>query len=271
MTSPTLIFSAESEASLSQLERPGSARLGSAKSSRRRARSSQTDSLASSTPETFESVLSLPGFEDAPCSLAASHASPGLMPGSDEARRITATSGRQCAMLSTKSGRLGSLVKMCLESSAWGSSRCAVIWKTSVTPRNRLLFRLARLEHGTSESASGLLPTLTIAGNYNRKGVSEKSGDGLATALIRLLPTLLAPDGDKGPTKFGRGNLSLRGTLHALTGGQRGPLNPRWCEWFMGYPDGHTELKASATQSFPRSRSSSSASSPRSRAAKRKN
>ncbi len=34
-----------------------------------------------------------------------------------------------------------------------------------------------------------LLPTPTVAGNYNRKGASETSADGLATAINRFLPT----------------------------------------------------------------------------------
>jgi len=54
-------------------------------------------------------------------------------------------------------------------------------------------------------AAHGKLPTLTRKGNYNRKGVSPTSGDGLATAI-------------------------------------GGRLNPTWCEWFMGFPLGHTDV-----------------------------
>ena len=49
-------------------------------------------------------------------------------------------------------------------------------------------------------------PTPTVNGNYNRKGVSKKSGDGLAT-------------------KVG------------------GNLNPMWVEWLMGFPLAWTDLK----------------------------
>lgn len=52
------------------------------------------------------------------------------------------------------------------------------------------LYQLAR---------DGVLPTLTVRGNNNRKGISPKAGDGLATAL----------------------------------GGQ---LSPTWSAWFMGFP-----------------------------------
>jgi hypothetical protein len=49
-------------------------------------------------------------------------------------------------------------------------------------------------------------PTSTQDGNYNRKGASEKSGDGLATAV-------------------------------------GGSLNPTWVEWLMGFPLGFTDLE----------------------------
>ena len=44
----------------------------------------------------------------------------------------------------------------------------------------------------------GLWPTPTVHGNNNRAGLSEKSGDGLQTA-VRLWPTPRAGDGRKGP------------------------------------------------------------------------
>lgn len=53
----------------------------------------------------------------------------------------------------------------------------------------------------------GVLPTLTIKGNYNRKGASLKSGDGLVTVL-------------------------------------GGTLNPTWAEWFMGFPPGWSDPSA---------------------------
>ena len=52
------------------------------------------------------------------------------------------------------------------------------------------------------------LPTLTVFGNHNRKGASKTSSDGLSTALKKL----------------------------EESDGSRGPLNPDWCEWFMGWP-----------------------------------
>jgi hypothetical protein len=63
-----------------------------------------------------------------------------------------------------------------------------------------------------SEIAGGcLLPTLTVCGNWNRKGASENSGDGLATAL-RLMPTLCAAN-----AKQGADNRAGPGKKHGVT------------------------------------------------------
>lgn len=63
-------------------------------------------------------------------------------PGSAEARKMTVISGLKCAELYRKSGPLGLLVKMCLGSSIWRSTRCYLIWKAKATPARRLLFQL---------------------------------------------------------------------------------------------------------------------------------
>jgi hypothetical protein len=59
--------------------------------------------------------------------------------------------------------------------------------------------------------------TPSICGNYNRKGASATSGDGLATQV-------------------------------------GGALNPTWVEWLMGFPLAWTALDASATPSCRKSR-----------------
>ena len=47
--------------------------------------------------------------------------------------------------------------------------------------------------HGMSAKDGFFLPTLTVNGNYNRKGSSNTSGDGLVTALKKM-PTLCSRD-----------------------------------------------------------------------------
>jgi DNA (cytosine-5)-methyltransferase 1 len=86
-----------------------------------------------------------------------------------------------------------------------------------------------------------LWPTPTEQGNYNRKGLSKTSGDGLATA-VKKYGTPQARDWKGKPGK----NTNLGSLCHQITG----KLNPTWVEWLMGYPLGWTELKDLETQWF---------------------
>lgn len=90
------------------------------------------------------------------------HASHLVLPGSAEARKMTATSGRKCLELYKKSGPLGSLVRMLLESSRWHSTRCYLTWKVSATPAKRLLFRLVPSTPRTDETGARLWHTPTV-------------------------------------------------------------------------------------------------------------
>src|SRR5690606_35636067 len=108
-----------------------------------------------------------------------------------------------------------------------------------------------------------VLPTLTVHGNHNRKGLSPTSGDGL---VIALLPTLTVCQRDNaggespGPTRPILETLAKRGLLPTMTrrdekgpglnrtkggsdlpGTLGGHLNPAWCEEYMGFPTGYTE------------------------------
>jgi len=134
----------------------------------------------------------------------------------------------------------------------------------------------------TDEHESSLLPTLTVAGNYNRKGASKNSGDGLRTTL---LPTLSASAygsnkggsaGREGPDRPSLETLAKRGILPTLTtrdekgpgpaskskGGRDlphtlgGHLNPDWCRWFMGFPEAW--LDVDDAHAFARSATASS-------------
>ena len=84
-------------------------------------------------------------------------------------------------------------------------------------------------------------PTPTVCGNYNRKGASATSGDGLATA-VRMWPTPTVQDSKNN----GAPSQMVRNTkpLNAEVGGA---LNPMWVEWLMGWPLGWTDLKPLVT------------------------
>lgn len=150
--------------------------------------------------------------------------------------------------------------------------------------RDGTCYRLPTVAPRISENVSGsLLPTLTVCGNNNAKHASKKAGDGLATALAKRLPTLLASDAAKGGPNAvrGSGTMSLtsavarlptllasdatkprRGVGSIKSGGGRkltdalyphaqgGPLNPDWCEWFMGFPIGWTASEPLETHRF---------------------
>lgn len=113
----------------------------------------------------------------------------------------------------------------------WGSMRNGVV---SEHPISGL---------GMTGTDGFLLPTLTVHGNYNKKGASKNSGDGLATALKKM-PTLCARDWKDNGTS----PAELRRNTPPLAVMAGGPLNPKWCEWFMGFPIGFTELKVSETR-----------------------
>ena len=97
-------------------------------------------------------------------------------------------------------------------------------------------------------------PTPTVCGNYNRKGASKTSGDGLATA-VRMWPTPCASDNRD------RGNASTPAISRRIAKGKQvmlsmavsqesGRLNPMWVEWLMGWPVGMTDLRPLGTDKF---------------------
>jgi hypothetical protein len=118
---------------------------------------------------------------------------------------------------------------------------------------------------GTNASGSGLLPTLTVHGNNNRKGISANAGDGLATLARRLppiedgpirredlaglLPTLVKSDSDSWSNRTPEERIA-KGHIVRLPNMIGGPLNPEWCEWFMGWPIGWTGLQPLETGRF---------------------
>jgi hypothetical protein len=107
-------------------------------------------------------------------------------------------------------------------------------WPRWGSMRDGVCYLLPTLAPTISVNASGsLLPTLTVNGNNNRPYPGKKSGYGLATA-IALLPTLTT-------IGLNGGSNSRRATAkRGEPPTHLGPLNPDWCEWFMGFPIGWT-------------------------------
>ena len=149
------------------------------------------------------------------------------------------------------------------------------------TMQNGCAYELPMLERPIIEIGGSCLrdvPTQTVCGNNNRKGLSQKSGDGLATwAKRKMMPTPTTSTGgsnnnSKAVTERGHGtNLvgavklwptpaAQDGKNSTLPPSQRerdtipgaiirsgispgGQLNPQWVEWLMGWPQGWTESK----------------------------
>lgn len=278
-----------------------------------------------------------------------------VAPGTDLAKRMTATSGRRCIELYARSSPASWFVKTLLGMSVWDSTMCLLTWTTRVTPHKRLLFRLrasvpytkgseflswptptatdcvdrqpgnpfmtrnGTIKHRSKdggqsfmrlsqvakllptptashshrgdcpserrrqtpclESAVKMWPTPTACGNNNRKGVSAKSGDGLATAVRQMIPTPTANDAKNAtlpPACANRDSVAgyvlreLYATPQArdyrtgqserwhdpdrscnLNDQVGGSLNPDWVEWLMGVPQGWTDPDAQGTLPEP--------------------
>lgn len=151
-------------------------------------------------------------------------------------------------------------------------------WREDIPGETESLVRLMSTPGISAIDGGCLLPTLTVCGNFNRKGASPNSGDGLATALRNLGPTLLATTASSSGN-YKRGNPKLREWVKQLptlcatdfkgpysaegyqkqtqqrskplrdtlvhTTGHR--LTPGFAEWWMGWPIGWTGSSVPAT------------------------
>lgn len=139
-------------------------------------------------------------------------ASHSVLPGSDEARRMTATSGRTCAVLLTQHDRVSCWLKTLLGTSRWASTLFWLTWKPTATPAGRLLFRLVPSTRYTAGTGSGLWPTATVAMRDNRsphgKQEVRPSLESAARAHPRSasIPTPTVQDGknNAGPSQHER-------------------------------------------------------------------
>lgn len=142
-----------------------------------------------------------------------------VLPGSEKARKMTATSGRKCLGSSRNLDPLGSLVKTLLTSPIWNSTARYLTWKVQATKSNRLLYRLVPSMPNIEEIEHSLLPTPTASDawntrdsrkrfnnpnskSYNEKKAVNPSCQNLHTAVTKLWPTPRANDAEK------RGNIN---------------------------------------------------------------
>lgn len=107
-------------------------------------------------------------------------------PGSDLARKMTATSGRKCLDLCASSGPLGSLERMLLGMPLWGSTTYLLTWKVKATPQGRSYFQLQPSAPRIDEIEYSLWPT-PVQSDHKRRGPNSKQ-QGLPEK-VRIWPT----------------------------------------------------------------------------------
>lgn len=149
---------------------------------------------------------------------------------------------------------------------SWGMTHDGVCWELGIsarrtsgigfgyslpTPtaseggRNKSLGPNAKIRPSLGMMArKNLWPTPTVSGNYNRKGASKSSGDGLATAVRKWeTPTTQDAKNNGAPSQHKRNSKPLNAEVG-------GALNPPWVEWLMGWPLEWTDLKPLETDRF---------------------
>ncbi len=90
-------------------------------------------------------------------------------------------------------------------------------------------------------------PTPTVCGNYNRAGLTKKSGDGLATAVLKCA-TPTARDWRSGKAS----QATMERNSRPLSEQIGGSLNPDWVEWLMNWPITWSSLNAVNRKEFQR-------------------
>jgi DNA (cytosine-5)-methyltransferase 1 len=95
-----------------------------------------------------------------------------------------------------------------------------------------------------SSAVAKAWPTPTVKGDHNKKGLSEKSGDGLSTAAKAWATPTAQQYGSNqggGMGRVGPVRPSLSGQAKNNTNGKpRGSLNPDWVDQLQGIPAGWT-------------------------------
>ena len=137
-------------------------------------------------------------------------------PGSNEAREMTAGSGRRLFGFCPRSGPLGCYSRALLESRTWGSTESLLTWKAKATKSGRyLIFRLAPLTPRTSDTDTGLWPT-TMARDVKGQMFGPRDRmDYVPNVLKAIYPTPTKVDG-KGRKYYGRGDLALPRQVKAI-------------------------------------------------------
>jgi len=151
-------------------------------------------------------------FQTAISSQQDTHASLLVMPGSAEAQKMTAISGRTFLPLLKPNDPLFAFLKMFMVTLRWDSTKCYLTWKVKATQQGRLLFQLAQSMPLTNEIDSGLLHTPTTTANQMSPSMS-KSGWWATPTTMDSLPSRSYKAMMRQATNGGRKNRSRPGNL----------------------------------------------------------
>jgi len=177
-------------------------------------------------------------------------ASQPVLPGSEEARKTTAGSGRRLSGCLVSSSPVGRCLKTLLESSQWASTICYLMWRGRGTKSGRPLFQLVPSTPRIDGTGCGLWPTVTqfdaTCGDLMGKEYTGKNKHAMKLIqAVRMFPTPHATCSTGPGTQGRQGGENLQTAIG-------GTLNPTFVEWLMGYPEGWTDLEHSGTPSCPR-------------------
>lgn len=125
-------------------------------------------------------------------------------------------------------------------------------WQSEATRYFRALCLRGPSARPTSDSASFLLPTLTTE-TANLLSLSMQKWPSHRV----FAPTLLKSDSTRGYFEKAQELRGTRGRGPRMGELFRGALSPTWCEQYMGFPLGWTELEPSETPSSPNAPKSS--------------
>lgn len=129
----------------------------------------------------------------------------------------------------------------------WGMTRGGALYQLPM-PSGLAAIRLY-ITNVVACGSSERVPTPTVCGNYNRKGASKTSGDGLAT-YVKKTPEKVATPTARDWKSGKASQATMERNSRPLSEQVGGNLNPQWVEWLMGWPIGWTEQSALETDKF---------------------
>ena len=162
------------------------------------------------------------------------------------------------------------LAKYDHDSFSWKTAQCSLFgglvscletWPSFGTMRNGVCWGRTKLEHHTSEIASGYWPAPTTIKSKSKSTMNAKEASG-GSVTLPTYPTPVASEGQDCGSRWQAlarldkgGRIQRRmATMQMLETKttEKAALNPEWVEWLMAWPIGWTGLESLETGRFRR-------------------